>query len=57
MSLSGILKKKLGFSATFVLGIVGALLAMAYIWFFIKDSRDLRPQEVEDELQRMKVRF
>ncbi len=39
MALSGVIKKKYGFIVNFVLGIVGSLLAMLYVIFFLKDSR------------------
>ena len=56
MSVSGILKKQLGFEAVFAFGICGAILAFSYAFFFIKDSRKLRPKEVLDELEALKVR-
>ena len=50
MSLSGVIKKKLGFAATFGFGIAGALAAMMYAYFFLKDSRTMRPKDVQEEL-------
>ena len=55
MFLSGIIKKNLGFAGPFLFGMGGAVLSMAYTYFFIKDSRTMRPREVEEELTKRKV--
>ena len=55
MSLSGIIKKNLGFYANFGLGMAAAFLATMYGIFILKDSRDMRPPEVMKELEEKKV--
>ncbi len=52
MSLSGVVKEKIGFVANFGFGMGGALLTMVWAIFLLKDSRNMRPKEVQAELDR-----
>ena len=54
MALSGIVKKKIGFLANFGFGMGGALIAMLWTIFILKDSRKMRPPEVQEEIDRKK---
>ena len=54
MALSGIVKKKIGFLANFGFGIAGALIAMLWTIFILKDSRKMRPPEVQKEIDEKK---
>jgi MFS family permease len=55
MSLSGVIKNNIGFVGNFALGMIGAILALLYTAFFIKDSRQMRPKEVQDVLDKMRA--
>ena len=55
MFLSGTIKEKLGMEAPFAFGIGGAILCVLYTYFFIEDSRKMRPIEVQNELEKQNV--
>jgi len=54
MASSGHIQDSMGLVGNFSLGIFFALLAMLYAIFFLKDSRDLRPPEVQRMVELMK---
>lgn len=50
MAMSGFIKDQIGYLGNFSLGIGSALIAMFYAAIFLKDSRKLRPKEVQDQI-------
>merc|ERR1712013_18044 len=50
MGASGRIKEHVGFYGNFILGMSFALLSMFYAIFFLKDSRTMRPPEVQKEI-------
>lgn len=55
MALSGLIKREWGFVANFALGMSGALIAMIYSIFVVKDSRTMRPPEVMEQMEKKKA--
>ena len=55
MFLSGYIKDSLGIGAPFAFGIGGAILCVLYTYFFIEDSRKMRPIEVQNGLDKQNV--
>jgi len=53
MAASGKIKDHIGFYGNFVLGMLFALLSMFYAILFLKDSRTMRPPEVQKEIEMM----
>lgn len=55
MSISGYLKDAYGFTATFGLSIVFTIATILYTWWFVRDSRTMRPREVVEELEQRRA--
>jgi predicted MFS family arabinose efflux permease len=51
MSLSGLIKNKIGYIGNFGIAMGCAVAAMLYAIFFLKDSRKLRPAHVMEQLE------
>jgi len=54
MALSAPIQNYIGFIGNFGLGTLMAVITLMYAIFFVKDSRKLRPKEVQDQLDMMK---
>eukprot|EP00090_Calanus_glacialis_P015112 TRINITY_DN23975_c0_g1_i1.p1 TRINITY_DN23975_c0_g1~~TRINITY_DN23975_c0_g1_i1.p1 ORF type:complete len:391 (-),score=72.69 TRINITY_DN23975_c0_g1_i1:84-1100(-) len=53
MAVSGVIKENIGFYGNFILGMFFALVSMFYAIFFLKDSRTMRPPEVQKQIEMM----
>jgi len=53
MAISGLIKEHLGFYGNFSLGMFFSLVAMFYAIFVLKDSRTMRPPEIQKQIDMM----
>ena len=56
MGVSGTIKERFGFYGNFSLGIAIIMCCLIYTIFFLKDSRELRPAEVQKQIDALEKR-